>query len=137
MLTLEDKLAIHELINDYGHIIDKGEFQKLGGIFTSDATFDLSAYQDGRVYSGIAEIVDLMEQSTEHPVAHHATNIVIGSDDIGDGVSVESKGIGVGRKGRVGSVVYRDHVCQQEGQWKIRRRTVQLLTKPGSQRHEQ
>jgi hypothetical protein len=58
-----------------------------------------------------------------HPLAHHATNIVI--TEAADGtVRVISKGIGVGRKGLVGSVVYRDIVRKEEQGWRIAHRVA-------------
>jgi hypothetical protein len=140
VLSVEDRLAIHELINLYAHIIDRQAFSELDRIFTADAVFDLTGFQSGKAYHGLAEIQSMMESSTQHPVAHHATNIVINpylpesSGATQQNVFVESKGLGVGRNGRVGSVVYKDVVLKQnDGQWRVRRRAVQHLTDPGSQ----
>lgn len=134
MLNLEDKLAINELINLYAHIVDRQAFSELVQIFTNDAVFDLSHFQAGRAYNGLLEIEAMMMGSKEHPVAHHATNIVInptyGNDQE---IKVESKGLGVGRNGRVGSVVYKDVLIKAEGRWRINHRQVQHLVKPGEQ----
>ncbi len=150
MLSLEDKFEIVELINLYGHILDRKAFDELGKIFTDEAVFDLSGFASGnsnqgqlaKAHHGLSEIVAMMTQSDQHPVAHHATNIVIdtssGSDalaagEIGTEVRVQSKGIGVGRNGRVGSVVYQDVLVKYERGWRICLRKVQLLTEPGQQ----
>ena len=142
IVTLEDKFAINELINLYGHIIDRQEFNNLNQIFTNDAAFDLSLFQFGKVYQGLDQIIAMMEQSSDHPVAHHATNIVIqpnfdeaekNNSKIIETVHVVSKGIGVGRKGRVGSVVYHDALIKKNDQWRIQHRTIQHLAEPGSQ----
>lgn len=115
-LSLEDKLAIHEVIALYGHLIDERKFSRLNEIFTSDALFDLSGY-GGAKHEGLVAIQELMLNSKEHPLAHHASNIVIDHDDtyssskeqqVISSVMVLSKGLGVGAGGRVGSVVYRD-----------------------------
>ena len=142
IVTLEDKFSINELINLYGHIIDRQEFNNLNQIFTNDAAFDLSLFQSGKVYQGLDQIIAMMEQSSDHPVAHHATNIVIqpnldeaekNNSKIIETVHVVSKGIGVGRKGRVGSVVYNDVLIKQKDQWRIHLRKVQHLAEAGSQ----
>lgn len=142
MLDLEDKLAINELINLYAHIIDRQAFSDLDQIFTADAVFDLTGFQAGPVYGGLIAIVAMMQTSTQHPVAHHATNIVINppytKSHSTHEILVESKGIGVGRNGRVGSVVYKDVLIKLKepvinGQWRIQHRTVQHLVEPGSQ----
>ncbi len=122
-ITVSDRMAIHELLALYGHVIDDREFHRLSDIFTVSANFDLSHY-GGANYSGIDAIIKMMEDSTEHPLAHHASNIVIKVEN--DAVSVISKGIGVGYRGRVGSVVYRDKLSNIDGQWRISERCVEL-----------
>jgi len=122
-LSTADRLAIHELIALYGHLIDEREFSRLGEIFTDQAVFDLRGY-GGEVHAGLAAIEQLMRTSTEHPLAHHATNIVVRQQ--GDRVCVDSKGIGVGAGGRVGSVTYRDIVQRTPGGWRISERCCEL-----------
>jgi hypothetical protein len=60
-----------------------------------------------------------------HPLAHHATNILVSEDPDGT-VRVVSKGLGVGVNGRVGSVVYRDVVEKTAAGWRFLSRTAQL-----------
>lgn len=137
-MNLDDKFAINELINLYGHIIDRSAFVELNQIFTDDAVFDLSCFQSGEVYRGLDAIIAMMCDSDQHPVSHHATNVIIqpsfiDSDPSDHSVCVVSKGIGVGRKGRVGSVVYHDALIKKNDQWRIQHRTIQHLAEPGSQ----
>ena len=75
-LSPVERLAIHELISLYGHLIDQRQFSQLGRIFTDDAVFDLGKY-DGSCYRGLPAIQAMMLASSEHPLAHHATNIVV------------------------------------------------------------
>ena len=60
-----------------------------------------------------------------HPLAHHATNIVV-SEDADGTVRVLSKGIGVGVNGRVGSVIYRDVVVKTADGWRLAHRRAEL-----------
>jgi hypothetical protein len=60
-----------------------------------------------------------------HPLAHHATNIVVTQEHDGT-VRVVSKGIGVGHSGRVGSAVYRDVVVRTPNGWRLSHRIVEL-----------
>jgi hypothetical protein len=122
-LTVEDSFAIQQLINLYGHLIDGREFSRLGEIFTEDAVFDLSGF-DGTVYESLEAITQMMHDSEQHPLAHHATNIVILAEE--DPVRVLSKGIGVGNGGRVGSVTYDDELRKTPGGWRIRLRHCEL-----------
>lgn len=121
--SLDDRLALHELIARYGHIIDGGDYSILDQIFTDDAVFELIGLPGGRC-DGLPAIIDMMEASTSHPLAHHASNIVIESDD--NTIRVLSKGLGVGRGGRVGSVVYRDVVIKGGRGWRIIERVCEL-----------
>lgn len=124
MVSVENQLAIGQLISLYGHLLDDREYHRLSEIFTADACFDLSGY-DGSQYSGLAAIIELMETSQEHPVAHHASNVVIVPLNE-KRAAVKSKGIGVGRNGRVGSVTYDDVVVLSEIGWRISERKVTL-----------
>lgn len=126
-LNAEQRLAIYDLINGYGHIIDDREFSRLSEIFTDDAVFDLRAY-GGDIHIGLEQITTLMLNSQEHPLGHHATNIIIIRSQ-GNVATVKSKGVGVGYKGRVGSVTYTDQVSlNNDGEWRISERLVSLRT---------
>ena len=123
---LSNRLAIRELIELYGHLIDERQFSRLAEIFTFDASFDLAGFGGPR-YEGLPAITEMMVTSTEHPLAHHATNIVIEAL-AADRATVVSKGIGVGHKGRVGSVLYRDLMVADNNGWRIAERFVALRT---------
>jgi ketosteroid isomerase-like protein len=122
VLDPADRLAIHELINDYGHLIDEREFSRLAENMTPDVVYDMVDFGLG-VAHGI-EAVAAMWSGPEaaHPLAHHATNIVVVEEADGT-VRVRSKGIGVGVKGRVGSVTYHDVVVKTAAGWRIAART--------------
>jgi hypothetical protein len=126
MLTAEDRLAIHELLALYGHVVDGKAWDELGQVFTDDASFDATELS-APVTGSLAELVALFSHAgAAHPVAHHATNIVIRPQPDGT-AQVLSKGIGVGRKGRVGSVVYRDVAVRTSAGWRLRHRHASRL----------
>jgi hypothetical protein len=132
-LSVEDRLDIQQLLNLYGHVIDERQFSRLGELFTDDAVFDLQGF-DGTRFEGLAAIAQMLRESQQHPLAHHATNVVLESAD--DGVRALSKGIGVGAGGRVGSVTYRDSLLRTDAGWRIRERvcalrTVESIPEPG------
>jgi hypothetical protein len=122
VLTVEDRLAIHELVALYGHVIDERQFSRTGELFTDDARYDVSDFSQG-VVVGTGAIVDLWRSSERHPLAHHATNVVVTQD--ADGTTrVLSKGIGVLADGKAGSVTYRDVVVKTPLGWRIRERVA-------------
>jgi hypothetical protein len=128
-----DILAIHELLALYGHIIDAREWQRVGELFTATSLYDMSAFGLG-VVQGAAAIRELWSRpGAAHPLAHHATNIVIREADDGT-VHVLSKGLGVDESGLVGSVVYRDVVARGSEGWRFASRTAQVTHIPAVMR---
>ncbi|MEV6166522.1 nuclear transport factor 2 family protein [Streptomyces sp. NPDC052052] len=122
-LGAEDRMAITELIGLHGHLLDEGELDRLGEMFTADVVYDASDLGHGEM-RGRDAVRDTARSMTGHgPVAHHVTNIVLTED--GDGrVRARSKGIGIKADGTCGSVTYDDLVVRGERGWRISRRTV-------------
>lgn len=121
----DDRLLIHELLAHYGHLVDDRRWEALHLVFTDDVHYDASDF-GLPVTDSIAALVAVWERpGTPHPLAHHATNVVVTEDPDGT-VRVLSKGIGVGPGGRVGSVVYRDVVVRAPAGWRLRSRRVEL-----------
>jgi 3-phenylpropionate/cinnamic acid dioxygenase small subunit len=128
-LTPEDRLVIHELIGRHGHLVDEGDFDRLGELFAPDVVYDLRDY-GGAELRGIDAIVRASRALGDaNPVGHHVTNVVIEGYD-GTVVRVLSKGIGVRVDGSCGSVVYRDEVRKGADGWRIVRRRVSPRTRP-------
>jgi hypothetical protein len=127
MIDAGDRLAIMELLGLYGHIIDERQWDRMPEVFTDDVVYDPTDF-DQPVTNSLAELAELWQRpDTPHPIAHHATNIVITETDTDSNVAcVWSKGLGVGRGGRVGSVVYSDVVRRTGTGWRLSRRTATL-----------
>lgn len=119
MPDTEDHLALHHLAALYGHIIDERDFDRASELFTEDAIYDLRE-MGGPVIQGWQAIAfHWGRRETRHPLAHHATNIVI-KPEIEDGkVGVIFKGLGVGYRGRVGSLVYRAEAVKTSAGWRF------------------
>lgn len=47
MISVEDRLAIRELLALYSYIIDEWQFSRTGEIFTADARFDVTDFGMG------------------------------------------------------------------------------------------
>ncbi len=125
MLDSADRLAIHELLALYGHVIDERQWERVGELFTADARYDMREFSLGEVRGADAIRALWSGPGAAHPLAHHATNIVVSEDAAGT-VHVLSKGLGVGPNGRVGSVVYRDTVVRTAQGWRFASRTAAL-----------
>jgi 3-phenylpropionate/cinnamic acid dioxygenase small subunit len=126
-MDVADRLAVHELLHRYGHLVDDRAWDALDQVFTADVVYDASDF-GMPVTRSLAELVTEWtsdEGLRRHPLAHHATNIVV-LEDAHDRVQVRSKGIGVGRGGRVGSVTYDDVAVRTAAGWRLASRRVSL-----------
>ena len=122
MLTTSDIIEIHQLLAEYGNIIDEREWDRVPELFTADAEYDLSDFGSG-IFRGPAAIREFWEHSARHPLAHHVTNIVVRERPDGS-VHAFSKIIGVGHRNRAGSATYRDELRKTESGWRIGRRVA-------------
>jgi len=121
-----DTLEIHQLLSTYGHIIDERQWSRTAELFTEDVRYDLSP-MGGPVYCGIDEVLWFWrDPATNHPLAHHVTNVVVTQDPNGT-VRAISKVIGH-RPGGGGSAVYRDVVRRTPAGWRIAERIASLKT---------
>jgi hypothetical protein len=122
-LALEDRLAVTELIALHGHLMDAGELDRSGELFTPDVVYDLSAFGQGQV-TGIAALMAVaLALGAANPVAHHVTNVVI-EEAAEDRVRARSKGLAVMVDGSCGSVTYEDTVVGVAEGWRICHRKV-------------
>jgi 3-phenylpropionate/cinnamic acid dioxygenase small subunit len=128
-LSTSDRIAINDLIALHGHLMDAGDFDGLGELFTNDVSYDLEDYGLGYLQGIDAIIGAAVALGDDNPLGHHVTNIVIVSDD-GDVVRVRSKGIGVQSDGSTGSVVYEDTVVREPEGWRIGYRKVVARRRP-------
>jgi SnoaL-like domain len=127
VLDVADRLALHELVALYGHLVDERRWDELHRVFVPDVVYDATDFEmpvtrtlDELVAEWTSEV-----GMTRHPLAHHTTNVVVLDDDDGT-VRIVSKGIGVGHGGRVGSVTYRDVAVRTGDGWRLASRTVEL-----------
>jgi 3-phenylpropionate/cinnamic acid dioxygenase small subunit len=122
-LSVEDRLAVHELVALHGHLMDSGEFERMGELFCADVVYDVSAFGRGelRGYEAISEAS--LAVGDANPVGHHVTNVCVSEDPDGT-VRVRSKAIGIYADGRAGSVVYEDIVRREAAGWRIAYRKV-------------
>lgn len=123
MLSIEDKLAIHDLISLYGHIVDNREFSRTHELFTDDAVYDISDFNAG-VHIGWPAVARLWRDlEGQHPIAHHATNVLVSQDDDGT-VRVLSKAIGILGDLSAGSAIYKDIVVKTPAGWRMSHRVA-------------
>jgi hypothetical protein len=122
-LSLEDRLAVHELISLHGHLMDGGEFGRMDELFCADVVYDVSAFGRGRLHGYDAITEASLAAGDANPVGHHVTNVRVVQDPDGT-VRASSKAIGIYADGTAGSVVYEDVVRKEAAGWRIAYRKV-------------
>jgi ketosteroid isomerase-like protein len=128
-LSAQDRIDINDLINRHGHLVDAGDLDRLGELFTADVTYDVSDLGYSALQGVEAVRTAALALGDANPVGHHVTNVVI--TGLGDGSArVRSKGIGIKADGTAGSVTYDDVVTRQADAWKISYRKVSARRAP-------
>ena len=127
MLPIEDTLAIHELLANYGNLIGAKAWDRLDEVFTEDVVFRSST---GRTYASRAELLAyLTSDEAMHPAGYHVTNIVL-TGVSGDRASTLSKGLYVQVDGRTTTATYDDVVLRTPLGWRLAERTISVPTAP-------
>lgn len=128
-LSVEDRLAVTELIALHGHLVDDGDLDRTAEVFTPDVVYDVSDFGQDRVV-GLAALTEAaLALGPGNPVAHHVTNVVVTEGPDGE-VHARSKGLGVKTDGTCGSVTYDDTVVRVDGGWRIAYRKVSARRVP-------
>ena len=83
-----DIIEVHQLLGQYGHVVDAQEWDRLDELFVSDAELDYTGVRAPGVLHGVNAIRDYFRDAN-HPSAHHVTNIVVYEE--GGEVRVRSK----------------------------------------------
>ena len=128
-LTMDDRIAITDLLNLHGHLADRGDFDGMAALFTEDVTYDVSALGGG-VLNGLAAFREAaLALADANPVAHLVTNIVLRETADGS-VHAQSKGLGIMADGSAGSVTYDDTIERTAAGWRITHRIIRPRRTP-------
>jgi len=115
LVDTDDIVAITQVLHLYGHILDAAAWDRLGEIFTEDATFDVSSFGGG-VLNGLAGIYGAFSKQA-HPPAHHVSNTYVEERD-GE-VWALTKLFGPDWKGRMVIGDYRDRMRKTDAGWRV------------------
>ncbi|WP_131742546.1 nuclear transport factor 2 family protein [Actinomadura roseirufa] len=128
-LTAGDRAAIADLIARHGHLVDAGELDRLGELFTEDVVYDVTDLGAPPIV-GLAAVRDAaLALGAGNPVAHHVTNVVV-TEAPDDRALVHSKGLGIGADGSCASVTYEDTVVRLSQGWRIAHRRIEARRTP-------
>lgn len=118
-----DRIEIHELPGRYGDAIDDRDWDRLGRVFTEDATFDLTSV-GGPNLQGLESIKSFMDTEAAHPLTHTMTNIYV--DETPEGVMLHFRILALRRDEPVGTGSYHDRVVKTPDGWRVQQRVFQV-----------
>jgi len=125
MLTAVDRQQISETLARHAFVVDENQLDRLGEVFTPEATYDMTRSGMG-AFQGIEAMsaaAGQMFAAGVAPLSHFVTNIVIA--DTGESTaSVRSKGLMIMHDGALHAVVYDDTVALLKGRWLISSRVI-------------
>ncbi|WP_158589961.1 nuclear transport factor 2 family protein [Amnibacterium setariae] len=122
-MSTHERDQIVETLARYGHVVDRGDLDRLDTVFTLDVRYDMSAV-GLPVMIGVQALADgAMRLGPQNPVAHHTTDVVVLEADEDEAV-VESKGFMLTVEGAVRSVSHHDVLRRTAAGWRIASRTL-------------
>jgi hypothetical protein len=130
-LEVADILAIHGLLNRYGHKLDGRDWTALAELFVEDGVLDFTPLGAPYVASGRPAVYGWFT-NIGHPLAHHVTNIDIEEVSAdGNEATVRSKWLCPQENGTCGGGDYKDIVVRTDTGWRFRERVG--LPRPGAE----
>lgn len=124
-MSAEDQLEILGVLALYGHVIDDGDLDRLGEVFTADAVLKPTLTHP---WNGLAEIRDYFENFVRNQpiptIAHHMTNPVVVLGEDGVTASARSKTLGIRKDLGYVTGEYRDELVKTGDGWRISKRSI-------------
>ena len=119
-LSLADRIALLDLQHLYGHVLDRGLWDRIGHIFSEDGVFDPSSVGLPAMH-GLEEIREKLiplEEAAGPRRCHHSTNAVI-LEGSGDRARMLSKYICASESLAVAYGEYEDDLVRAADGWRI------------------
>jgi hypothetical protein len=128
-MNVQDRLDIAETLARYGHVVDRGELDRLDSVFTTDVRYDMSAVGLPVMVGVDALRAGALRLGPQNPVAHHVTDVMVLEADEDEAV-VQSKGLMLTVEGTIRTVTHDDVLHRTAAGWRIASRTISPQTAP-------
>jgi hypothetical protein len=133
-VSLEDKLAIHELMGRVQYGYDERDTPMIENCFTEDAEFSMRIAKGDLIgpFVGREAIMGLMTGSMEEQTdvrRHVVSNLFFEEGDNGDPVCISNLTLMATENGEIqllSAGVYHDTVVKRDGRWQILKRHLEL-----------
>jgi len=129
MITIEDKIAIQELIARFAHYSDYGDWERLAKLYTADVVTEMEGIP--LTYSGIADQIAHAKESDRQAAGknrHYNFNMYIEEENGAVIANYFFLNVNAGAKPMAAQMVtsgrMRDTVVKMADGWKIARRFV-------------
>jgi len=129
MISIEDKIAIQELVARFAHCSDYCDWEALGALYTPDVVTELEGL--GVSYAGIpAQLAHAQESArqTEGKNRHYFLNVYVTEEGGQVFANYMIMNVNAGKVPMAATIVVtgrqRDTVIKTEAGWKISRRSV-------------
>lgn len=143
---LESRAALRDLVSDYCHGFDKGDFDRFLAIWWEDCVWDIGPpFGAFEGHAGIEKAVKEVLWGAWRETHHLTSNLKLrfdGPDCAYGECDVDCMGALRDDSVQMISATYRDHFVRRAGVWKIKRRDVTLyyfnpipgarMTRPGA-----
>lgn len=120
-MTPDDRAAIHEVLADYGHVVDDHDWDRAHEVFAEDFVFEMGGGRPD--LHGIADIVATFKGRNMY--AHVTMNTTLTEDPDGT-VHAHSKFLGFPNEGPPVTGDYRDELVRTPQGWRLRRRRAEI-----------
>lgn len=121
MITPQDAMEIHQVLADYGHVVDDHDWDRAHEVFAEDFVFDRG--NGGPDLHGIADIVANFKGRNMY--GHITTNTTLTEDDDGT-TRAHSKFIAFPNEGPPVTGDYHDELVHTTAGWRLRHRRADI-----------
>ncbi len=132
-LTVEQKLAIHELLGRAAYAYDERDLEMLANCFSPRAAFSMRIAGGDLVgpFEGREAVMDLMRNSLEEQtdVRRHVISNIFFDESAPATTVISNLTLLATENGEIrllSAAVYRDTVVEEDGAWRILRRHIEL-----------
>ncbi len=130
-ITIEDKIAIGELVARFAHYSDFGDWEKLAKLYAPDVETEMEGIP--LRFRGVEEQIEhakVSEQQTQGKNRHYNFNLFVTEDDGEVQANYMFMNVNAGATPMAATIVVsgrmRDTVVKIDGEWKITRRFVRF-----------
>jgi len=124
-LSAEDRIALHELIARYSHLLDRGGIDRMGEVFTEDCRFTV-AYFDVDIH-GLQPLIGFFQptMAARPSVRHVITNIYTEATGINTAdMHAYLQIVDAANNALTAVNFYHDHCVKTPAGWRIATRNV-------------